>query len=66
MKLIIRLFVTFLVISTSLFSEDSLHLILYFDINKTLIASDKAGNKSVTDVINELLAENMRLAGTNL
>lgn len=57
MKLIICLFVTFLVISTSLFSEDSPHLILYFDINKTLIASDKAGNKSVNDVVNELLAE---------
>lgn len=57
MKLIIRLFLTFLVISTSLFSEDSPHLILYFDINKTLIASDKAGNKSVNDVVNELLGE---------
>lgn len=33
------------------------HLILYFDINKTLIASDKAGNKAVEDVLNELLAE---------
>lgn len=57
MKLIIRLFLALLVISTSLFSEDSPHLVLYFDINKTLIASDKAGNKSVNDVVNELLAE---------
>lgn len=57
MKLIIRLFLALLVISTSLFSEDSPHLILYFDINKTLIASDKAGNKSVNDVVNELLTE---------
>lgn len=38
-------------------SATALHLILYFDINKTLIASDKAGNKSIEDVINELLSE---------
>lgn len=57
MTRIIHLFLSFLLISSSLFSEDTPHLILYFDINKTLIASDKAGNKSVNDVVNELLAE---------
>lgn len=57
MKLIIHLFLILLLISSSLFSENIPHLILYFDINKTLIASDRAGNKSVNDVINELLAE---------
>lgn len=57
MKVITKLFLSFLLISTSLFSENSPHLILYFDINKTLIASDKAGNKSVDDVVNELLGE---------
>lgn len=31
-------------------------LMLYFDVNKTLIASDKSGNKSVEDVLNQLLA----------
>lgn len=32
------------------------HLILNFDINKTLIASDKTENKSLEDVINEMLS----------
>jgi hypothetical protein len=32
-------------------------LILHFDVNKTLIASDKAGTKTIDNVINELLAE---------
>lgn len=57
MKYILQIFLFFLTISRPLFSEGSPHLILYFDINKTLIASDKAGNKSVEDVLNELLAE---------
>lgn len=52
-----HLFLAFLLTASCLFGEVSPHLILYFDINKTLIASDKAGNKSVTDVINELLTE---------
>lgn len=56
MKLRIFLVCLFLT-STSLFSENIPHLILYFDVNKTLIASDKAGNKSVEDVLNELLSE---------
>lgn len=42
--------------ATSLLA-DSPHLMLYFDINKTLIASDKAGGKTVENVINELLGE---------
>ncbi len=33
------------------------HLLLNFDINKTLIAQDKATNKSVEDTLNQLLAE---------
>jgi hypothetical protein len=57
MKDILRLFLFFSAVSIPLFSETAPHLILYFDINKTLIASDKAGNKSVEDVLNELLAE---------
>ena len=32
------------------------HLILHFDVNKTLIASDKAGDKSIEDVLNQLLS----------
>jgi hypothetical protein len=32
-------------------------MIIYFDVNKTLIASDKATGKSVDNVINHLLAE---------
>lgn len=40
-----------------LFCNSAPHLTLYFDINKTLIASDKAGNKSVENILNELLAE---------
>ncbi|HEV8052540.1 MAG TPA: hypothetical protein VGP47_08595 [Parachlamydiaceae bacterium] len=61
MKSCLRFIFVFLVCSLPLFSEitpsSSPHLILYFDINKTLIASDKAGGKSVEDVLNELLSE---------
>lgn len=32
------------------------HLVLHFDINKTLIATDKATGKSVDNILNELLA----------
>lgn len=32
------------------------HLILHLDVNKTLIASDKTENKTIEDVINELLS----------
>lgn len=57
MKYSLQIFIIFIIISMPLFSEGTPHLILYFDINKTLIASDKAGNKSVEDSLNELLAE---------
>lgn len=33
------------------------HLVLHFDVNKTLIASDKTENKTTHDVINELLSK---------
>ena len=36
------------------------HLVLHFDVNKTLIASDKANNKDVEIVINEMLATNIK------
>jgi hypothetical protein len=52
-RYIILLLITF---SVSLFG-DVPHLILNFDINKTLIASDKMTNKSVPEVLNELLAK---------
>jgi hypothetical protein len=45
------------VISFVLEAEQIPHLILHFDVNKTLIASDKTENKSVEDVINELLSK---------
>lgn len=40
-----------------IFGQDVPHLILHFDINKTLIASDEMGGKTVENVLNELLAE---------
>lgn len=57
MKSILRLLLVFLIVTMPLVGEELPHLILYFDINKTLIASDKVGHKSVEDVLNELLAE---------
>ncbi len=59
MKFILQILFLLLVVIpvTSLYSEAMPHLVLNFDINKTLIASDKVGNKLVDDVINELLAE---------
>lgn len=57
MKIILSLFFVFFTFSLPLLSEEIPHLTLYFDINKTLIASDKKGGKSVDDVLNELLAE---------
>lgn len=44
------------VVTLTLCAEPSPHLILHFDINKTLIATDKTENKSLQDVINELLS----------
>lgn len=61
MKGFLRIVFVFLVVSFPLLGKEeataSPHLVLYFDINKTLIASDKAGGKSVDDVLNELLSE---------
>lgn len=37
-------------------AQDFPHLILHFDVNKTLIASDQTENKSMEDVICELLS----------
>lgn len=54
MNFIFKIIFFSLVITTPLFGTP--HLILHFDINKTLIASDRAGNKSIEQVINELLA----------
>lgn len=45
-----------LTMSLFLHSGEYPHLILNFDVNKTLIASDKTENKSLEDVINELLS----------
>ena len=39
---------------------DKPHLILYFDVNKTLIATDKASGKSLENVLNELLASHFQ------
>jgi len=56
MKFILQILFLLLII-IPIDGEAMPHLILNFDINKTLIASDKVGNKTVEDVINELLAE---------
>lgn len=55
MKLL-KLIVLALVVTVPLFGDHP-HLILHFDINKTLIATDKAGGRSVEDVLNEALAK---------
>ena len=46
----------FFVFTLSLYGEAPPHLILHFDVNKTLIASDQTENKSLEDVINEMLS----------
>lgn len=52
------LLLALMIVSSFLLAKEQLpHLMLHFDINKTLIASDKAKNKSVDDVLKELLAE---------
>lgn len=43
-------------LTLALQAEFKPHLILNFDVNKTLIASDKTENKSIEDVINEMLS----------
>lgn len=57
MKLLLKFIVCFVVLSSTIFSAEAPRLVLYFDINKTLIASDKAANRTINDVLNELLAE---------
>lgn len=57
MKHILKLFIISLAFTLHLFGDHNPHLLLYFDVNKTLIASDDAGHKSVENVLNELLAE---------
>ena len=53
-----KLFIFLYFFTTFLLEAQPLpHLILHFDINKTLIASDKTENKSMEDVINELLSK---------
>lgn len=49
------LFLLFVV--TSLYGEAAPHLILNIDINQTIIATDKAGNKSIEDSLNEMLGK---------
>ena len=56
MQNMFKFVVLVLSITISLFSEGP-HILLHFDINKTLIASDGANNKSTIAVLNELLAE---------
>lgn len=54
---LIKIIIFLLIISVSSLTNAAPHLLLYFDVNKTLIASDKASDKSIEDVVNELLAE---------
>jgi hypothetical protein len=51
------LLIMYLLMTHFLEAEQIPHLLLHFDINKTLIASDKTENKSIEDVINELLSK---------
>lgn len=59
MKLVIK-FIFILLIAIVPLAGETPHLMLYLDVNKTLIASDEAGGKSVEDVLNALLAEKFR------
>jgi hypothetical protein len=59
MKVIFLALFTILTTASSIFACQP-HLILHFDVNKTLIASDKANNKGVENVINEMLASNFK------
>lgn len=56
MKAFVR-FLFVLILPLSLYGAATPHLMLHFDVNKTLIASDKALNKSTEATLNELLAE---------
>jgi len=55
MNIVIRSIIFLCVLAAPLLGEGP-HLVLYFDVNKTLIATDMASNKSIDDVINEELA----------
>lgn len=57
MSRLIKIFIFVFVVVAPFISEGTPHLMLHFDVNKTIIASDKAGNKSIENVINELLAD---------
>ena len=46
----------FICIGAVLFGKAQPHLILHFDINQTLIASDRAGGKSLENALNALMA----------
>ncbi|MDN3504545.1 MAG: hypothetical protein P0S95_03085 [Rhabdochlamydiaceae bacterium] len=54
MKFYITICLSFL-IPMVVFSKE--HLVLQFDVNQTLIGTDKASNKSLDDVINHILAK---------
>lgn len=55
MRFILKTLFLFLIIASPIFGETP-HLMLYFDINETLIASDRAGGKTLENVLNQLLA----------
>lgn len=57
MKAFSRFFLFFCILRSLLFGEGAPHFLLNFDVNKTLIASDRLANKSIEDVLNELLAD---------
>lgn len=52
-------FLSFDLVQTGLMSEEKPLLLLHFDMNKTLIASDAAGGKSKQDVIIHCLADTL-------
>lgn len=56
MQLVLKMVLLLIITALPLFGEAP-RLMLYFDINKTLIASDIAGGKSMDNVLNHLLAE---------
>jgi hypothetical protein len=57
MKITLKIIFVFFILTTPIFGAEIPRLVLYFDINKTLIASDKATNRSIDNILNELLAE---------
>lgn len=57
MKLVVSSLLFLVLSSLTLYSSETPHLILYVDVNETIIASDMAGGKSIDNVMNELLAK---------